>query len=371
MLLFFLLNSYSAIAEKSPCSSCTEKCPPTEKSICVSGNSNSSNSEKSLQNSQQSPEASPAKSSDDDEFETFSQEELIQTDSTNTDQSVQAPVNQEFSLWQFLQVPLIALMATLLASVFVRFAPTRKLQYLFLISSIVYLGFYNGACPCPISSFSNTILGVTGTEINWRHTLWFLALIPLTYIFGKTWCGWVCHLGALQEFLFKTNKWNALRSGSAQKAMKIIRIILLATLIIQLIATKTYLFNEIDPFRIIYNLGLGAGPFGLILTGLIVFTSVFIYRPFCKSACPIGLVLGLVSYIPGASVLGSSKKCIGCKIGSDACRMDALQRKDNSSIIVNSDCIACGDCLEACPKDGLAYKRKSSNNPSIANVCNK
>ncbi len=206
--------------------------------------------------------------------------------------------------WKMLYWPLGAVGFTILAGIFLRFRPTRLLKTVFLVASAVFLGFYNGACPCPISSMSFAIIGVTGGDIYWESTIWFLALIPVTYILGQVWCGWVCHLGALQEFVFRRSKLKFLQGERAQKIMKIMRWLFLAALIIQLLYTRTYIFDDIDPFRIAFNLGYGADTAGWILLGLLLLASVFIYRPFCRAACPIGLVYGWIAKIPGASVLG-------------------------------------------------------------------
>ncbi|MCD6161074.1 MAG: 4Fe-4S binding protein [candidate division Zixibacteria bacterium] len=253
------------------------------------------------------------------------------------------------------------LAAVVLAGFLVRFKTTRSLRGIFLIASIAVLGFYKGACPCPISSFSNLILWFSGVDIPWQTLVWFLGLIPITYLLGKVWCGWICHLGALQEILFLPGRFEIFRSERAQKVMKTIRLLLLATLIIQLLTTKTYLFSKIDPFKVAFNL-MSINLAGWLLLALLLLSSLFIYRPFCKAACPIGLVLGWLSKVPGASVIGVKSDCSGCKVCSKTCTMDAIIRKDNYNVLDNKECIACGDCIDACKKDGLAFVRKGKEN---------
>ena len=98
---------------------------------------------------------------------------------------------------------LIALLATVISGFAFKYWRKKGLRYLFLLSSLVFLGFYSGGCPCMISSFQNFILLLLGEPVQWLSLIWVLALLPITYFFGKVWCGWVCHLGAFQEFLFK------------------------------------------------------------------------------------------------------------------------------------------------------------------------
>lgn len=373
-IISFLIASMILISYSDANAQCSG-CSSEQKQIC------GYETEESVSGEDEWEDWDPAKketSSDDDEWEDWNDNDTAATSSGDEwenwddaeDSNLKASKEKEpkYTVWDRLYWPLGALFMTALAGVFVRYKGTRKLRPIFLIGSIVFLGFYVGACPCPISSLSYTIIGLTGGPFVWEATIWFLGLIPVTYIFGKVWCGWVCHLGAMQKFLYN-GKNSIFHSEKAQKVMKIIRWILVAALIIQLIATHTYLFDKIDPFRIAYNLGFGANITGWILLGLLLLSSVFIHRPFCKSACPIGLMLGWVSKIPGASVVGAEGKCTGCKLCSDACKSDAIVRKNGHSIINNDDCIACGECMDSCPQSGLGFFRKSKEHSDKEMLC--
>ncbi|MCU0640316.1 MAG: 4Fe-4S binding protein, partial [Candidatus Krumholzibacteria bacterium] len=116
------------------------------------------------------------------------------------DSAQAAPAGRPFFNRQ-LKWATIAILASIAAGFLVRFKHTRRLRLVFLLASLVVLGFYNGACPCPIQSFMNFVRLAVGKAVSWKSLAYFAGLIPVTYIFGKTWCGWVCHMGALQEFL--------------------------------------------------------------------------------------------------------------------------------------------------------------------------
>lgn len=255
---------------------------------------------------------------------------------------------------------LVILAFTILAGFMVRYRATRKLRAIFLIASVVILGFYRGGCPGPISSFMNTYLMAIGVEINWQAIIWFLGLIPITYILGQVFCGWICHLGALQEFLFipKISIW---KSTKAQKILKIVRTVVLIGFLIQLTFTHVLLWNKVGPFKVAFNL-FSANLAGYILLGILLLSSVFIYRPFCKAICPVGLLLGWISKIPGASILGINNSCIGCKNCNDACNTDAITRENKTSYLDNTNCILCGDCLDSCKSKSISFHRKGKTN---------
>jgi polyferredoxin len=303
-----------------------------------------------------------------------SKDEFIEYDSkTDTIKAINNIKNQSPNpsrlTEQKLFFPILSLITTILAGIFVRFRPTRKLRGVFLASSAITLGFYIGACPCPISSFSYTIIALSGGRIIWENMIWFLALIPITYLFHKVWCGWICHLGALQEFLFiPAAKLKFLESKKSQKVIKYLRYIFVFTLIIQVVITHSYLFDQIDPFRTAYNLGYNATYTEWILLGLLILSSIFIYRPFCQSVCPIGLVLGWVTKIKGASVIGTGNDCVSCSVCGNACNINAITKKQGNSQLDNKDCIACGECADACRKSGINFFRNNKEHRSIVQM---
>ena len=121
---------------------------------------------------------------------------------------------------RLLVIVLILFLATALAGIFVEYPKLRNIRYIFLLISLVVIGFgFGGSCPCMLKSFDNTLLFFTGHEIKWASLVLFLGLIPLTYIYGKVWCGWICHFGALQEFIHKKSKWNFWKTPKAQKVL--------------------------------------------------------------------------------------------------------------------------------------------------------
>lgn len=240
----------------------------------------------------------------------------------------------------------------ILISFLIKYENFRKTKGLFLMVSVVYLGFFKGACPCMISSFQNTILAAMGSGVDWISMVWFLGLIPLTYFFGKVWCGWLCHLGGLQEFLFQSPKLNILKKQKTQNILRFIRIGFLAVLVIQLFITRTNIFIHYDPFKVAFIL-FSANLTGYILLVPMLISSVLIYRPFCRTVCPIGLILGWIALIPGARQLSKNDSCVDCISCSKSCQSKAMTYEHKKSVLIVQDCILCGDCMGSCKKKSL------------------
>ena len=279
-----------------------------------------------------------------DEFSEFSDEE----------NAISEPVHK--TNWNRFNWAIGILFATLIAGIFVRHEKTRKLRPLFLLASVVILGFYRGG-PGIISSFQNIVLILLGQYWKWTAGVLFVGVIILTYFYGKVFCGWICYLGAIQEFLY-IGKIKVLQTEKAQRIMRIIRYILLSLILIQLIITQTIEWSKIGPFKVIFNL-YSPNLTGYILLGILLISSLFIYRPFCKMVCPAGLIFGWVTKIPGASVLGITNSCAGCKICNTSCNINAITRENNISKLDNQECIMCGECMNDCKIKSIQPFRKN------------
>jgi polyferredoxin len=293
-----------------------------------------------------------------DEFEEFTGDSIITSISSAGSTEIHKNSSPADIYWT-----LAILLLTAGASLLLRFKSTRQLRSMFLVLSIVTLGFYRGGCPCSIQSFQHGILSFTGSLVRWPSLLLFAALLPVTYFFGRVYCGWICQLGALQELIFKTSSIRIFQSERSQKIMRGIRILALFILISQLLITQTNLYRHIDPFAIIYNF-YSEYYIGWILVTVIFISSFLMYRPFCKTICPVGLALGWISKIPGASVLGVKESCTPCTLCSKSCKINAITNDKKISILDNQECIRCGDCMNSCRKNAFTFYRRNQKHLS-------
>lgn len=240
----------------------------------------------------------------------------------------------------------------------IKYKFVRNLRGIVMLSSVVYLGFIVGACPCMIMSFQNLVLFFSGSAVPFVSMLWFIGLVVVSYFFGKTWCGWLCHLGGMQDFLFRTNSRKWLASEKSQKIISYVQIGLLVALIVQLIITRSIVWIKYDPFKVAFNF-ISSNSTGYVLVILLLVSSVLVYRPFCRLACPVGLILGWVTKIPGARKLSISSSCVNCKSCVKSCKQQSVAVIQNKVIVKTQDCILCGDCIESCKKNSIGVKNRA------------
>lgn len=275
-----------------------------------------------------------------DEFQAFdSEKETLVTGLSERERSL---------LWYVIPILLITILAGFLS----RYRRTRSLRLFFLLASLVYMGFYNGGCPCMISSFQDFVMWLFGADVFWGSMLWFLGLMVITYFFGRVWCSWFCHLGALQEFIYKAKIIKPLKSRKSQRFFIVLRYATLFVLVLQIAITRTNIFIHYDPFKMAFNL-FSANTTGYVLLFILLISSLLINRPFCRGFCPVGLAMGWVMRIPGASLLQPNNACITCKSCHNSCDAGAITYDDKVSLINNAECIRCGNCQDACRKSAM------------------
>ncbi len=231
-----------------------------------------------------------------------------------------------------------------------------------------------------------------------------LALITLilTVILGRVWCGWICPMGTLLEWVaFPSARRRTLALPSRWRAVK--NILLLVILAAALFGNLTLLI--LDPIALLTRAmtvsvlpGLNYAvtslehwlyPIGLlspvidgiesVLRGSVlpVAQPVFVLNVFitlvlvgtlalnlyadrfwCRYLCPLGGMLGWISKVSLVRpVIGET--CDHCAQCVRACRLGAIKPKPGYEILP-SECTLCFDCLSACPNSAISFHRPLS-----------
>ncbi|MCG1025407.1 FMN-binding protein [Dehalobacter sp.] len=184
----------------------------------------------------------------------------------------------------------IAVIALVILAVIGVTAKQRKLRWLTLTGSLVFIGFqYN----TPISLANIAALFMGNFPSIRENLVWYILLIgipALTFILGKNvYCFWLCPFGALQEITAKIGggKFKCCNTAIEAKPAKI-RYILIYLALIGAFLTKSPSFAGYEPFATLFG-WQGFGIQWLILP-VVIFSSFFISRFWCRFFCP-GLIL--------------------------------------------------------------------------------
>ena len=225
-----------------------------------------------------------------------------------------------------------------------------------------------------------------------------LATLGLTLVLGRVWCGWLCPLGTLLEWVRfpETGFFPKTRFLGWRRVKNVLLLVILAaalfgnltllvfdpltvftrTMTTAVLPTLNYVVTAVE--HALYPTGFlrpAIGGIEALLRGplLPVIQPVFAMnaliallffailalnaladRFWCRYLCPLGALLGLVSKVsflrpvirPACNRCG---QCVG------ACRVDAIDTRQNYEI-VPSECTVCLDCLAACPESGVGFR---------------
>lgn len=208
-----------------------------------------------------------------------------------------------------------------------------------------------------------------------------LAFYAVYFFIGKAFCGWVCPLGTVQEWLYRLGR--VLRrpfhllSARAAKRLRPLKWLLLLVLVLGLpLAAGLGLtphatgdaFCQVCPSRLATTLltgdaeqaairtdgwlGFGFGALANTLFGFVLIASLAVRQPFCRICPLLALNAAFQRLSPLRLVKQPHDKCVKCGICTKACPMDIPEIwRESGYKAFAEDCTLCGRCAEYCPDD--------------------
>ncbi len=281
---------------------------------------------------------------------------------------------------------------------------TRRISQIFFFGLFVWF--------CIVSSLGENINQLRGWPINMflhmdplvsvatiltTHTLYAplilsLAVVILTIIFGRFFCGWVCPFGAIHQFVShiahnrkpaaKQIKLNDYSKGQNTKYYILILFLTMAAIPMAGASLQTGLLDPIPLVTRSFNLLLipvidrpfnfsslmdrfydGAW-FVLLVFALLVMMNLYKPRFFCRYICPLGALFAILGRFSIWRIgKNNQQKCTNCKLCDKNCQ-GGCEPADKIKI---SECLLCFNCRDNC-KDGLiSYQTTASKAGEIRN----
>jgi len=181
-----------------------------------------------------------------------------------------------------------------------------------------------------------------------------LALLVLTLLSKKSFCGWACPIGLLGELCGKAGNKAFKRKFQPgpriNNWLKILRYVVLVLFLILTYRTGELILRGYDPFYLIFS-GFGHGTVGVIsyiVLGILIVGAFLIPMFFCRYFCPMGAVFDPFSRIGVVKIARSESACTNCARCQLACPHDIPVHKLN--LVRHRDCTNCLECIDACPE---------------------
>jgi NAD-dependent dihydropyrimidine dehydrogenase PreA subunit len=234
---------------------------------------------------------------------------------------------------------------------------------------------------CDLHCFSENITWMTSIKILLPHIALF---VLLAFLLARFWCGWICPLGSITDFMNWVRKRTGLSSWTVSPAWgrffdRTRHFLLFFTFIVSaLIAIPALGFGgvndalflvycQICPARILYPPLGGVSPcwydnssaltmfMSVVGWGFLAFFFVgfFVPRLWCR-ICAVG---AMVSYFNRGSLLSLRKqprKCTYCGTCQRCCPVDieSVYKEREKLTVTDPKCLLCLRCVQECPEEG-------------------
>ena len=219
----------------------------------------------------------------------------------------------------------------------------------------------------PIASLMNLkVLLLTGRmpDLHPAGMFLLLAFLAVSWIFRKSFCGWLCPVGTVSEYLWRLGRQTFGRNFRLPRRLDLV----LRSLKYVLLGLFLYAVCSMPVEGIRAFLG---GPYGMVddvkmlnffrylgLTGgvvmaLLVLASVFVQNFWCRYLCPYGALMGLASLASPLRIRREESACIDCAKCAKAC--PSMLPVDRLVTIRSAECTGCLQCVAACPAAGALF----------------
>jgi polyferredoxin len=226
--------------------------------------------------------------------------------------------------------------------------------------SIPFIGDMSLHAICPFGAVESFMAlfqyNVLISKIHESSFIIFILIAILSVLFGPVVCSYICPLGTIQEWIGKVGKklfnkrYNTFIPQKLDKILRYARYGVLIFVVYLSTQSLKLVFLEVDPYFALFNFWSDEVTIGgLIVLAVIIISSLFIERPWCKYACPFGALVGLSNFISIFKIRRNQHTCISCNACTKACPMNIDVA--NKTHVLDHQCISCGICTsdDKCP----------------------
>jgi polyferredoxin len=225
---------------------------------------------------------------------------------------------------------------------------------------------------CPMGGLETLYKYITGggkfvSHVHLSNMVILTATLLTALVARNAFCGWLCPFGFIQEMVSGFSIFIQKRVPVVRKSVKglklkgarlavldrYLRFLKYGVLAWILIGTAVYgfmVFRDYDPWAALWDLLELSLTAGAVVLAIVLIASLFVERPWCRYACPLGAATGLVSKLSPFYLKREAEACKACAICSKACPMGLPVH--TATTIKSADCIGCLECVDECPREG-------------------
>lgn len=222
-------------------------------------------------------------------------------------------------------------------------------RYFILAGAILYFGFLELnfiSIIGLINIFTGRVPDIV-SSISWYFL--FIFTFVSTIIWGRIYCGWICPFGAIQDILGKISPFHIRMTSNDGKKARLIKYILFIIITGAVFFTGNIGFMNLEPFNTIFR--LKGDIFIFIFLIFLLFSSLFIFRFWCRYLCGAGAFLSILSNFSIFPLRGK-KECSLCGRCESKCPLEICDVNENV-FVDKGECIHCNLCREECKEKAI------------------
>ena len=209
-------------------------------------------------------------------------------------------------------------------------------------------------------------------------TILLLLFLATAFLLRKSFCSWICPIGALSDALARLGRRLfgrnlrppvfvdvPLRAAKYGLLAFFVHVVagMPAPLLAAFIASD---YNRIADVKM-YLFFARAGAATLVVLAALAAASVVVQGAWCRCLCPYGALMGVFARFSPVKVRRDAANCTGCGLCDRVC--PARLPVSKSAAVASFECTGCLDCLASCPARGalsVGTKRRRFGAPLFA-----
>jgi polyferredoxin/Tfp pilus assembly protein PilF len=194
--------------------------------------------------------------------------------------------------------------------------------------------------------------------------IFFGLMIASTLVFGRWFCGWACHIVALQDGC----RWLLCKIGIRPRMVNLgmlgavpwlaFAYMFLAPVIARTFAGEAVALRDVKLYTDSFWRTFPSWPVALITFAGCGFAIVYLLgsKGFCNYGCPYGAIFGVVDELAPMRirVTDACEQCGHCTATCTS-NVKVHQEVRDHGMVVDPGCMKCLDCVSVCPNDALYF----------------
>lgn len=209
--------------------------------------------------------------------------------------------------------------------------------------------------------------GQTVSHVHLSNMIVLVATLAVALVARNSFCGWLCPFGFIQDMVSRFSQFMQKRVPGVRKAVKAIkargkglavldrylRFLKYGVLAWAVVGAAVYgfmVFRDVDPWAGLWGLLELSFTLGTVVLLVVLVASLFVERPWCRYACPLGAATGLLGKLSPFYLKREADACKNCAICTKACPVGLPVH--SATTIKHADCMGCLECVDECPREG-------------------